>query len=140
MMRALVIDDDHSVGAAIQWILDRHGFETVLAPDAYSGVQSFESSKFDVVIVDIFIPGMNGIEAIAKFRRRAPRVPIIAISGFRFRDSMGPAVNFFGTAAKFGANSCLSKPFTPEQLMATINSGLDRCTPDDLASEQGSRR
>jgi CheY-like chemotaxis protein len=138
MMRALVIDDDHSVGMAIQLILARHGFETTLAPDGLSGLQFFESCKFDVVIVDIFIPGMSGIEAIAAFRRRSPIVPIIAMSGFRFRDSMGPRLDVLGTAVKFGATSCLPKPFAPDQLIAAIDSSFDASVSGGFEPEQGS--
>lgn len=73
-MRVLVIDNDHSVRAAIQLILERQGIETVLASDVHAGFQSFVSSDFDVVIVDIFMSGMNGLETIAGIRRRAPNI------------------------------------------------------------------
>jgi len=124
MTRVLVIDDDRSLGAAIQTTLARKGCDTVLAPDAHAGVQAFESSKFDVVIVDIFMPGMNGLETIKSFRQRAPTVRILAVSGFRFRESMAPAPDFLAMAAKLGATACLRKPFAPQQLIAVINSGL----------------
>jgi DNA-binding response OmpR family regulator len=125
VMRALVIDDDRSVCMAIKTILAPQGFQTVLAPDAHAGIQAFESSEFDVVIVDIFMSGINGLETIAVLRRRAPRVPIVAMSGFRFRDTMGPGLDFLGMAAKLGANYCLRKPFAPQELLAAINSRLD---------------
>jgi len=135
-MRALVIDDDRSVGAAIQLILARRGFETVLAADPHGGAQAFESSKFDVVIVDIFLSGMSGLEAIADFRRRAAAIPIIAMSGFRFRDSMDPGLDFLGMAAERGATTCLRKPFAPQQLLAAVSSGLEWASSRDRA--QGS--
>ena len=125
MTRVLVIDDDRSVGAAIQMMLARQDCDTVVAQDAQAGVQAFEASKFDVVMVDIFMPGLDGLETIKGIRERAPRVPIVAMSGFRFRNSMACAPDFLGMAAKLGATFCLRKPFAPQQLMAAINSCLD---------------
>jgi DNA-binding response OmpR family regulator len=125
MTRVLVIEDDPSVGAAIQMMLDREGCDTVHTPDADMGIKAFESSSFDLVIVDIFLPGANGLEIIAEFRNRAPAVPILAMSGFRFRGSMDPGLDFLGMAAGAGATGCLRKPFTPEQLTAAIRASLE---------------
>jgi DNA-binding response OmpR family regulator len=125
MTRALIIEDDRSVGTAIQMILARQGFTLVLAPDAQSGVQAFVSSKFDVVLVDIFMPEIDGLAIITAFRQRAPTVPILAMSGFRFREPMDSGQDFLGMAAELGATSCLRKPFTPEQLIAAVNNSLD---------------
>src|ERR1700719_1016295 len=115
MTRVLVIDDDRSVGAAIQTMLDRRGCDTVHATDAYAGIDAFDSSKFEIVIIDIFMPGMKGLETITGFRQRAPTVPIIAMSGFRFRDTMGPDLDFLAMAGRLGATACLRKPFAPQQ-------------------------
>jgi DNA-binding response OmpR family regulator len=124
-MRVLIIEDDPSVGAAIQMMLDREGCDTVHAPDAGTGIRVFESSGFNLVIVDIFMPGMDGLKTIAEFRNRAPAVPVLAISGFRFRDSMDPGLDYLGLAAEAGAAGCLRKPFTSEQLMAAVRASLD---------------
>jgi DNA-binding response OmpR family regulator len=94
MTRVLVVEDDPSVGAAIRMILNREVCDTVHALDAAEGMRAFESSPFDLAIVDIFMPGINGLKTIAGFRQRAPTMPILAISGFRFRDSMGPGLDF----------------------------------------------
>ncbi len=125
MTRVLVIDDDRSVSAAIQTMLARQGYDTVLAPDAYAGIETFESSKFDLVMVDIFMPGMDGLETIKDFCERAPSVPIIAMSGFRFRGSVASVPDYLAMAAQLGATCCLRKPFSSQQLMVVINSCLD---------------
>jgi DNA-binding response OmpR family regulator len=123
-MRVLIIEDDNSVGAAVQMMLDREGCESVHACDAAAGLEAFASSSFNLLIVDIFMPGMNGLKTIVEFRNRSPAVPILAISGFRFRDSMDPGLDFLGRAAQAGASACLRKPFTPEQLMAAVRASL----------------
>jgi DNA-binding response OmpR family regulator len=120
VMRVLVIDDDASVGAAIQMMLVREGCDTVHAPDADAGIRAFESSRFDLVVVDLFMPGMDGLEIITEFRRRAPTLSILAMSGFRFRDSIDPGLDFLSLAANVGATICLRKPFSPHQLVAAI--------------------
>lgn len=125
MRQVLVIDDDPSIGVAIQMILARYGCCTVIAPDTDTGLQAFESSTFDVVMVDIFMPGTDGLEAIREFRRRAPATHIVAMSGFRFRDSMASGMDFLTIAAKLGANCSLRKPFGPEQLMRAISPRQD---------------
>jgi DNA-binding response OmpR family regulator len=128
-MQMLVVEDDPSVGAAIQTILIRQGYNTVHAPDAGIGMEVFESSRFDLVIIDIFLPGESGLKTIARFRQRAPMVPILAMSGFRFRDSMHPGLDFLGMAAEAGAAVCLRKPFSPSQLLAAVRASLDAVLP-----------
>jgi DNA-binding response OmpR family regulator len=124
MTRVLVIEDDQSVGAAIQMMLSCQGCDAVHTPDAHAGVQAFKSSKFDVVLIDIFMPGVDGLKTIKGFRERAPSLPIVAMSGFKFRLSMGPGLDVLGMAAELGAIFCLRKPFALEQLMTAINLGL----------------
>jgi CheY-like chemotaxis protein len=132
--RVLVIEDDASVSMAIQSMLSNQGCDTVLAPDAPQGVQAFEAAKFDVVVVDIFIPGMDGLKIIKEFRHRIPTLPIVAMSGFRFRNSMAPTLDFLGMASQLGAVACLRKPFSPQQLMAAISSSLTPAFVDDHAA------
>jgi DNA-binding response OmpR family regulator len=122
--RILVVDDDASVGAAVRMILDREGCKAVHVTDADTGIRAFEASRFDLVMVDIFMPTVNGLKAIAEFRTRSPALPIVAMSGFRFRESMDPDLDFFKMAIKLGATGCLRKPFTPRQLMTVINASL----------------
>jgi CheY-like chemotaxis protein len=120
MKRILVIDDDNAVCVAIQTLLGQQGCEAVLAESGQLGVQVFESAHFDAVIVDIFMPGMDGLETIKGFRNRAPAVPIVAMSGFKFRDSFAPAPDFLAMASKLGATCCLQKPFGVQQLMSAV--------------------
>jgi CheY-like chemotaxis protein len=71
------------------------------------------------------MPGMNGLEIIAVFRQRAPLLPILAVSGFRYRDTMDPGLDFLDMAASAGATVCLRKPFSPRQLMAAVHASRD---------------
>jgi CheY-like chemotaxis protein len=116
--RILVIDDDVCVGNAIQAILSRRGCETVLASRASAGVQAMEHGTFDVVLIDIFMPGLSGLDTIEHIRRISP-IPIVAMSGFRLRSSADPE-DCLGMAVKLGATQCLRKPFQPRQLIEAI--------------------
>jgi DNA-binding response OmpR family regulator len=124
MTRVLVVEDDPSVGAAIQMTLGREGCDTVHALDAGTGIRTFESSRFDLAIVDIFLPDGSGLKTIGEFHSRAPTVPILAISGFIFRNSMDPVLDYLAMAAQAGANVCLRKPFAPRQLIAAMYASL----------------
>jgi len=122
--RILVIDDDNCVGAAIKATLTRHGGEIEIAPRACAGIEALGSSRFDVVLVDLFMPGMSGLDAISHIRRQSG-VPIIAMSGFRLRDS-GNSIDYLGMAMQHGASTCIRKPFTPQQLIEAIDRSLVR--------------
>ena len=120
--RILVIDDDVSVGVAIRAILGRHHCETVLAFRAYPGIHMLQQSRFDVVMVDVFMPGLSGLNTIEYIRRALP-IPIIAMSGFRLRNS-AEAVDYLGMAAQRGATLCMRKPFKPSQLIEAVESSI----------------
>jgi DNA-binding response OmpR family regulator len=129
MTRVLVVEDDPSVGAAIQMMLGSEGYDTVHASEADAGMKALESSRFDLAIVDIFLPDVNGLKSIAEFRRRAPAMPILAMSGFIFRDSMDPALDYLAMAAHVGAAICLRKPFAPWQLRDAVHTCLASAVP-----------
>jgi CheY-like chemotaxis protein len=121
--RVLVIDDDACVSMAIQAILARRQCDTVVASRAHAGIHAFRTSGFDIVMVDLFMPGMNGLDTIARIRSKSA-VPIIAMSGFRLRNSLDADHDFLGMAMLRGATASLRKPFSPPQLVAAIDRGL----------------
>ena len=121
--RVLVIDDDGCVTAAIKAILIRHQYATVVASRAHAGIHAFQASRFDVVVIDLFMPGMNGLDTITRIRGEST-VPIIAMSGFRLRNSLDPDQDFFGMAQLRGATTSLRKPFSSVQLVAAIERSL----------------
>ena len=124
MTRILVIDDDQSVRTTIEIILTGEGFEVVLADDGRGGVGVLAASAFDAVIVDVFMPRMDGFEVIREIRSLQPSVPILAISGHASRDRRFPAPDFLSMAAALGATNCLQKPFRPRDLLDAVESCL----------------
>lgn len=124
-LRVLVIDDDQSVSAAIQAILSRRNGETEIASRAHAGIHAIASSHHDVVLIDLFMPGLSGLDTIAHIRR-GWAIPIVAMSGFRLRDRAGSSGgrDYFQMAMLCGASTCLPKPFSPRQLFDAIDRSL----------------
>jgi CheY-like chemotaxis protein len=121
MQRILVVDDDPLICSAVRtWLASRH-FEVVAADGSEAGLGALASSIFDLMIVDIFMPHIHGFESIRVFHQRAPRVPLIAISGYAFAGQRTPAPGFLRMALELGATRCLRKPFTPTTLLAVID-------------------
>lgn len=120
MARILVIDDDVLVRLIVKTFLEREGHVVVLAECGHDGAHAIEAYAFDIAIVDIFMPDMAGLETIKVFHQSAPRLPIIVISGYAFREASEPAPDFYRMAIDLGAVACLRKPFTPAQLVAAV--------------------
>jgi twitching motility two-component system response regulator PilH len=108
----LVIDDNLKARWIIVEILKDAGYTTREAIDGQEGLKLLQTHRPAVVITDIFMPEMDGLEIIRELRRDPCRVAIIAISGG------GP--NYLDAAKKFGADVILAKPFSPPELIAAI--------------------
>jgi len=123
MARVLVIDDDDAVRTAIKLLLETHGYEVLAASNGHDGMKTAQANEVDLVIVDIFMPGMDGIETIRTLRTYRPAVPIVAISGaMGGKDDEGP--DFLSIATKFGAVTTLPKPFRPRELLDAARHAL----------------
>ena len=120
MARILVIDDDQAIRTTIRLLLEREGHDVELAEDGRKGLSRFESGQFDLLIVDIFMPGMDGLETVRNIHRLRPHVPVIVISGYAFRSALETVPDFLSMAMKFGAISSLSKPFKPSDLISAV--------------------
>jgi CheY-like chemotaxis protein len=124
MTRILVVDDDVLICGAIKAWLRTRSFQVVTADGCAAGLAELDDSAFDLMIVDIFMPHMNGFQSIREFHQRAPQIPLIAISGYVFAEQRVPAPDFLRMALDLGANRCLRKPFTPKTLLTVIDECL----------------
>jgi FixJ family two-component response regulator len=113
--KILVVCDDAFIGSEISSILAYESTDIVLVRDAASGISALALSRFDLLIVDIFLPGMDGL--IAKVKGRLT-LPIIAMTGVRTFEFMHPKLDFMDLAIKAGAT------FSPEQLLTAVYSCL----------------
>jgi len=124
MKRILVVEDDPLICSAVRVWLEERGYAVVVADGGDSGLSALDSSTFDLMIVDIFMPHMRGFESIRIFHERAPAVPLVAMSGYAFANLNSPAPDFLRMALELGASRCLRKPFTPVALLTVINECL----------------
>ncbi len=118
MSRILVIDDERSVRTAFVEVLGAEGHQVLGAESAESALQTLAAEPMDLVITDICLPGMNGLEALEQIRRLEPKLPVIVMTGF---GTMQTAIE----ATKRGAFDYHLKPLDPAAMMLTIERALE---------------
>jgi CheY-like chemotaxis protein len=109
----LVVDDDPAVRMTIQLLLERTGHRVVAADDGRKGLAAFKSGDFDLLFLDIFMPGMDGLETMRLMLQHRPGIPIIVISGQPIVSDAMREPDFLGMATRLGAIRTLPKPFRP---------------------------
>jgi DNA-binding response OmpR family regulator len=114
LYRILVVDDEPAIRTLLNDVFTAAGFEVVEAANGRLGIQAHLANPADLVITDLLMPQQEGIETITELSRRAPGLPIIAISGAY----TGPELKM---AARLGASAVFAKPFDPEQLVAAAH-------------------
>jgi CheY-like chemotaxis protein len=121
MAHILIIDDDRLAREAIRIALSSKGHEVTLAESGKAGVEMGLANDFDVVIVDLFMPDMDGLAVIKAIHDAKPTMPLIAASGFMFGGGECPQMPNFNTmATEAGAIATLYKPFRPAALLGEI--------------------
>lgn len=112
-MRVLITEDDRHLSEALTQILSEAGYETVPALDGYEGLELASGSSFDVMILDIMLPGLNGFEVLSEIRKQDRHLPILMLTA---RNQVPDKVK----ALDGGADDYLTKPFIPEELLARL--------------------
>jgi two-component system response regulator MprA len=118
-MLVLVTDDDRAVREALERALQLAGYEVELASDGDSAVAAIERRTPDAVVLDVMMPGLDGLDVTRRLRRQGNRVPIPLLTA---RDAVGDRVE--GLDA--GADDYLPKPFALEELLARLRALLRR--------------
>ena len=118
MCRILLIDDDESVRDTLVQMLESLGHQATAADDGNRGLALFEQGEYDLVITDIVMPGMEGLEVIMQLRRLNPVARIIAISGGTSHMASGVCLQ---PASLLGAQSVLQKPFGLKELGEAVD-------------------
>lgn len=121
MARILVIDDDEAVRSVLTILLSQKDHEVVTAPDGRRGIKALKSDRFDLLIIDLFMPEMDGLETMRLVRQDKPDLPIVVISGSGGRSSMP---DFLTMATKLGAVESIPKPFRPNELFEIVEKCL----------------
>ncbi len=119
--RILIIDDEAVIREGIKQTMCLEGYQVELASNGKTGLSKLQKDNFQVVVTDLKMPGMHGIEVLKAIRVLQPDVPVIIITGYATVDSAVEAM-------KNGAFDYLTKPFLPEQISEKINSALRQRT------------
>ncbi|MBP7147428.1 MAG: response regulator [Acidobacteria bacterium] len=125
MPRILVLDDDRQVRTLIRLVLERAGYQVDEASDGRTALEMQRSLPVDLLVADILMPEVDGIEVIREFRREFPKVRILAISG----GGLAYSGNYLDMARRAGASHALGKPFEHEDLLAAVRELVGPATP-----------
>ena len=125
--RVLVVEDDDAVRAAVDRGLGVHGFDVSSVPDAEAALTAVARRRPDLMIVDVGLPGMSGIELCTRLRGLDVDTPILILSA---RDQVGDRV----AGLQAGADDYLVKPFSLDELAARLHALLRRARPGAVAT------
>ena len=114
----LVVDDEESILQSVEGILSDEGFEVVRAMSGAEALERIEESIPDLVLLDIWMPGLDGIETLVKIKEHCPTLQVIMMSG---HGNIETAVK----ATRLGAYDFIEKPLSLEKLLLAVNNALD---------------
>jgi DNA-binding response OmpR family regulator len=129
-VRILVIDDETYVREALERVLKSPSITVIGAADAAAGFTAMRVAAVDLVIIDVILPGMDGVTAIKRLRREYPDVRIIAMSGggnfglAAYRPEAISTGAYLAACSAAGANGTLAKPFETAELRSLMNKCL----------------
>ena len=122
MTRILLIEDEQSLRKVIKLNLELEGFELGIAEDGAEALDKFNAEHFDLVILDLMLPKLSGLDVLKTLRVKDASTPIIIISA---KDTSSDRIQ----GLKLGADDYLTKPFEIEELLLRINNLIKRADP-----------
>lgn len=127
--RILIIDDEESIRDSCRQVLSRAGYEVQEAPEGITGLKLIEQESFDIVLLDLKLPRLDGMEALPRFKEKKPDLPIIIITGYATIESAVEAM-------KKGAFDYLAKPFSPQELRVIIEKAIQAKTKSEVKADK----
>lgn len=118
MAKVLIVEDDEGISEFVELELKHEGYETVLAKSGREGLEKFESENPDMILLDVMLPEMNGLEVLRRIRSKS-NVPVI------LETARGETIDKIN-GLNSGADDYISKPFEIEELLARMNAVLRR--------------
>lgn len=117
MARVLLVDDERSIRITLRVFLENAGHEVVLAEDAEQGLEALGKEDFDILVTDIILPRMSGVELVKAVRQLNSRIQIIMMTG-------EPTVETAAEAVRAGAMDYITKPITRQSILKAVNQAL----------------
>ena len=130
MTKILIVEDETSFSEAISFLLGKEGFESEIAENGRVALELFKKNHYDLVLLDLMIPEVSGIDVCRAIRTTSP-VPIIMLTA---KDSEVDKV----VGLELGADDYVTKPYSSRELVARIKAVMRRGVPDESGSEANS--
>ncbi|MBI5100471.1 MAG: sigma-54-dependent Fis family transcriptional regulator [Nitrospirae bacterium] len=121
--KILVIDDEDIVRTSCSRTLSPEGYEVKLVKSGFDGFKLLEEEQFDIVLTDLKMPEIDGIEILRRIKEKWPEVEVIIITGYQTVDTAVKSI-------KLGAFDYLEKPFTPDGLISSVTKAMDHKKTD----------
>jgi len=112
-MKIIIVEDDRTVGQYVQHGLEEHHYHADLVDDGLEGLRLISGGKYDLAVLDLRLPGMNGVEMVRTLRDRGVGIPILVLTA---QDALESKV----AALRAGADDYVTKPFAFEELLARV--------------------
>lgn len=112
-VKVLVVDDNEDFSENVRDVIESHGCEAKTAYDGFKAIEAVKKDPPDVILMDVKMPGMDGLEAFRKIREIAPQMSVIMMTGFAMEEVIGEAI-------REGARASLKKPLDFNILMSLI--------------------
>jgi two-component system response regulator MprA len=129
-MLVLVADDDRAVREALERALQLHGYEVAVASDGDTALTAVEARTPDAVVLDVMMPGLDGLDVTRRLRRQGNRIPILLLTA---RDAVGDRV----AGLDAGADDYMTKPFALAELSARLRALSRRGAPRESVLRVG---
>ncbi|WP_066191704.1 response regulator transcription factor [Gracilibacillus timonensis] len=129
MTHILIVEDEEKLARVLELELGYEDYQTSIALDGQQAFQLLQSENFDLILLDIMLPGMSGMELLRRYRKQNQATPIILLTA---RDEVHDKVS----GLDLGANDYLTKPFQTEELLARIRAQLRQTVPANNSVEQ----
>lgn len=113
MAKILIVDDEKDLGYILEKILKIEGHQITSLLNGYEAIEEIKKSHYDLVLMDIRLPGINGVETFIQIKKINPKIKVIIMTGFAVEDLIEKALNE-------GAYACIHKPFDLQQLIKLI--------------------
>jgi DNA-binding NtrC family response regulator len=117
--RILVIDDEAAIRESLEVLLSLEGYKVTLTEDGEKGLRTLDQENFDLVLLDLSLPGQSGMELLPQIRERQPELPVIMITAYGTVDNVVEAI-------RNGASNFVQKPWDNEKLLADIRAAVAR--------------
>lgn len=117
MTHILIIEDEQQIARVLQLELGFEGYETTLAHTGTAGLLAFHEGNFELILLDLMLPELNGLEVLQRIRKHNETIPVILLTAKgEIQDKV--------TGLDYGANDYITKPFEFEELLARIRAAL----------------